>query len=72
MAEAFDTLGRRVAVPYDGEAEADKIYRLALDGSRLASGTYVVRIRGERFATAARLALGEPPSPPPLVPRSTS
>ncbi len=40
--EAYDALGRRVAVLFSGEAEPGQLYRQALDG--LASGVYVVRI----------------------------
>ncbi len=40
--EAYDALGRRVAVLFAGEAEAGRVYRGALDG--VASGVYMVRI----------------------------
>ncbi len=39
---AYDLLGRRVAVLADGAREAGT-HRLALDGSRLAAGVYIVR-----------------------------
>ena len=43
-AEAFDALGRRVAVLYDGTAPAGPT-TLRLGGAALASGVYVVRVR---------------------------
>ena len=52
-AEAFDVLGRCVAVLFDGEAAPGAPVRLALDGADLAPGAYVVRVTGETF-TAAR------------------
>ncbi len=42
-AEAFDALGRRVAVLADGEIAAG-VLPLVLDGARLAPGLYVVRV----------------------------
>ncbi|HLA63713.1 MAG TPA: hypothetical protein VK610_04755 [Rhodothermales bacterium] len=50
-AEAFDALGRRVAVLHDGTVSAGAPVRLAVVG--LAPGPYVVRVAGEAF-TAAR------------------
>jgi hypothetical protein len=40
----YDLLGRRVATLVDGEQAAGR-YELTLDGSRLASGTYFLRLR---------------------------
>lgn len=37
-------------------AAAHRIERLTLEGSRLPSGLYFVRIAGERFTAARRLA----------------
>ena len=42
-AEAFDALGRRVAVLFDGSAPAGG-FRLTLDGAGLAPGVYAVRV----------------------------
>lgn len=39
--KVYDIQGREVAVLFDGEAEAGRIYRLTFDASRLASGTYI-------------------------------
>jgi len=39
----FDLLGRRVATLVDGEKEAGP-HEVQLDGSRLAAGTYFVRL----------------------------
>jgi len=41
--EVFDLLGRRVATLVDGEEEAGP-HEVQLDGSRLAAGTYFVRL----------------------------
>ena len=50
-AEAFDALGRRVAVLFDGAAPAG-VLPLTLDGARLAPGLYVVRVSaGTRVLT---------------------
>ena len=50
-AEAFDALGRRVAVLFDGAAPAGAL-RLDLDGSGLAPGVYAVRVvAGEAVLT---------------------
>jgi hypothetical protein len=50
----YDALGRRVAVLHDGEVEAGT-HALALDGSSLPAGLYVVRITGEGFAASRRV-----------------
>jgi hypothetical protein len=54
-AEAFDALGRRVAVLHDGPVAAGTPVRLALDGSALPPGVYVVRMTGTTFAATRRL-----------------
>lgn len=48
----YDMLGRLVERVFEGEAEAGRTYRAELDGSRLASGQYVVVLTsgGERAA----------------------
>jgi hypothetical protein len=52
---AYDVLGRRVAVLHDGPLRAGQRTPLTLDGTRLASGVYLVRVTGETFATTARV-----------------
>src|SRR5690606_15086059 len=47
--EVYDALGKRVALLHDGPLAAGGAHRLALDGSALAAGVYVVRAVGERF-----------------------
>jgi hypothetical protein len=54
-AEAFDALGRRLAVLWDGPAPAGPL-ALALDGTALAPGAYVVRVVSEG-AVAARVVV---------------
>jgi hypothetical protein len=53
----YDLLGRLVERVYEGEAEAGKIYRMNLDGSRLASGQYLVVLTsaGERATQTVTL-----------------
>ena len=53
--EAFDALGRSVAVLQDGQMAAGQTARLALDASGLPAGVYSVRVTGESFTTS-RLA----------------
>jgi hypothetical protein len=48
-AEAFDVLGRRVAVLHDGPVAPGTTVRLALGAAHLVAGTYVVRVTGETF-----------------------
>ena len=53
-AEAFDVLGRRVAVLFDGAAPAGPL-ALALDGADLAPGVYAVRVVTPDAVVATRL-----------------
>ncbi|HEX8385740.1 MAG TPA: endonuclease [Rubricoccaceae bacterium] len=53
-AEAFDALGRRVAVLFDGAAGAGPL-RLSLDGAGLAPGVYAVRVVAGGAVLTARL-----------------
>ncbi|HEX9952286.1 MAG TPA: choice-of-anchor B family protein [Rubricoccaceae bacterium] len=55
-AEAFDALGRRVAVVLGGTVPAGTT-DLVFDGSALPAGVYVVRVVGETFTTAARVSV---------------
>src|SRR5690606_5185300 len=53
----YDLLGRRVLVLHDGPLAAGTPHPFRIDGSRLASGTYVVRAEGERFAASQPVTL---------------
>ncbi len=53
----FDVMGREVARLHDGLLSAGAERTFELDGSRLASGVYLVRVTGERFATTRRVTL---------------
>ena len=53
--EAFDLLGRRVALVFEGAIDAEQ--RVALDATAFAPGLYVVRTTGETFATSHRLTV---------------
>lgn len=55
--EAFDALGRQVAVLHDGPLAASQTRRLSLDASGLPAGVYVVRVTGESFTTARRVTV---------------
>ena len=55
-AEAFDALGRRVAVLHDGELGAG-LHRLTLSGSSLPSGLYLVRFTGSGVAATRLVSL---------------
>jgi hypothetical protein len=52
----YDGLGREIAVLHDGLLEAGA-HPLALDGSSLPAGVYVVRVTGETFAVSRRATL---------------
>jgi len=55
--EAYDALGRRVALLHDGVLPAGA-HRLTLDGAVLPPGVYVVRAAGEAFAVSRRVVRG--------------
>lgn len=52
-----DALGRRVQTLYDGRIGANAPQDLTVQGSRLASGAYFVRLEGEHFMATRRLTL---------------
>ena len=56
-AEAFDALGRRVAVLHDAPVAPGAVVRLALEAPGLAPGAYVVRVVGEAFTAARTLTV---------------
>lgn len=53
----YDLLGRRVRVAHDGELAANRTHRIVIEGRRLASGVYLVRLAGERFTATRRLTV---------------
>lgn len=55
--EAFDLLGRRVAVLHDGPVAADAPLALAFDAAGLPAGLYVYRATGETFRATRRVTL---------------
>lgn len=56
-AEAYDALGRLVAVLYDGPLAAGRTEHLVFEGAGLASGVYVLHVRGEHFSASQRVTL---------------
>ena len=56
-AELYNTLGQRVSTLFNGTVEANQAQLVTIDGAGLASGMYVVRVTGERFADALRVTL---------------
>ena len=55
--ELVNALGQRVATLFDGPMAAGEARTFALDGAGLASGLYLVRVTGERFADVRRVTL---------------
>ncbi len=55
--ELFNTLGRQIAVLFDGSVEANRVQSVTIDGTELPSGIYVVRVNGERFSEVQRVSL---------------
>jgi len=55
----FDLLGRRVGEVYRDRIEGGRTKQVVIDASRLglSSGTYIVRITGDRFAETHRLSV---------------
>ncbi|HYE95772.1 MAG TPA: M36 family metallopeptidase [Rubricoccaceae bacterium] len=53
----YDAVGRRVAVLHEGRLEGSRTHRFTIDGARLASGTYLVRVVGETFADVQPVTL---------------
>jgi hypothetical protein len=56
-AAAYDALGRRVAVLFEGALDANDTQELRLSGENLASGVYFVRVKGETFQSTRKLVL---------------
>jgi hypothetical protein len=55
--EVYDVLGRRVAMPLREEMPAQQTKEVQLRADRLSSGSYFVRVTGEKFATTKRLTV---------------
>lgn len=55
--ELFDALGRRVTELFNGTVQADRYQTVQIDGTGLPSGTYVVRVTGERVQGTTRIVL---------------
>jgi Secretion system C-terminal sorting domain len=53
----YDVLGRQVRVLYAGDTSAGQMHTVRLDGRGLPSGTYLVRIVGERFVETQTVTL---------------
>ena len=55
--DVFDLLGKWVATLEDDVLEADQVHQYTLDGSRLASGIYLIQATGESFRTTRSVTL---------------
>lgn len=53
----YDVIGRRVQTLFTGDIPAHTTRHIGVDGSRLASGLYVVRAAGEKFAVVKTMLL---------------
>ncbi|MDX1439023.1 MAG: T9SS type A sorting domain-containing protein [Rubricoccaceae bacterium] len=53
----FDALGRKVATLFSGFVESNRFETVRIDGSRLPSGTYTVRLEGENILGSTRVVL---------------
>jgi hypothetical protein len=51
----YNTLGQRVALVHDGPLAPNTKHEFNVDGSRLPSGLYLMRARGESFSATRRL-----------------
>ncbi len=56
-AGVYDLLGREVQRLFDGVLSADEHRQITVDGSDLATGTYVILVAGETFQAARRIML---------------
>ena len=56
-AVVYNTLGQRVRTLLDEEVRANRPINLRLDGDRLASGLYVVQVRGETFEATRKVTV---------------
>jgi subtilisin family serine protease len=58
-AEAFDVLGRRVAVLFEGEVRPEAAETLRFEATGLRSGTYLIRISGADFSASRMVVLAQ-------------
>ena len=56
-AQLYNVLGQRVATVFAGEVRPAEATRLEVQAQGLASGVYLMRVVGERFATTRRLTV---------------
>jgi hypothetical protein len=57
--EAYDALGRRVAVLFDGTMAANQSRAFVFEAAALPSGLYVIRAAGERFVATQHVVLAK-------------
>ncbi|MFC2085648.1 T9SS type A sorting domain-containing protein [Bacteroidota bacterium] len=57
VAQLYDASGRIVRDLYSGSPEANEMQTMTIDATALASGTYQVRIEGERFSASEQIML---------------
>ena len=55
--EVYNALGQRVAMLHDGPLAADTPQRFTIEGTDLASGTYLYVVTGEHFRDEGRVTL---------------
>ena len=55
--ELYNALGQRVAVLYEGTPAAEQMEEVRIDGSRLPSGLYFVRLVGEGISATQKVVL---------------
>ncbi len=55
--ELFDVLGRRVRALHSGTLEAGSSHQMTVDGSRLSTGAYLLRVTGEDFSDTQRITV---------------
>ena len=56
-AEVYNLLGQRVGVLYDDAIQAGALTRLTFEANGLASGSYLLRVQGERFTATRKMTL---------------
>ena len=55
--EMYDLLGRRIRVLHDGRVDAQETQRVQINGNRLSSGHYFLRVIGDTFVETRRVTL---------------
>lgn len=51
----YDVMGREVALIHDGDLSPGAAHGFQVDGARLASGVYLLRVQGEHFRSTERI-----------------